>query len=803
TFACQLADQIAFAVSNRERIAAQQVLAESDERYRAFLSHSNEGIFRFEAGCDIPVTLPEEDQIALFIEHGYLAECNDAYARMFGYEQAEDIIGAGIGRMMELDSELTLDYMHSFIRSGYRLENYESMDTDQKGNSRWFSDTLTGILRDGKIVRIWGVQRDITNHRQAEQQLEESEAKFRFLTEKMNDIVWTTDLDFRTTYVSPSVAKILGFTPEERMRQEVTEQLAPASLILARTMLTRALESLQSSPPEPEPTYNLPLEFCHKNGSTVWLECLISGIRNEKGVLIGIHGVSRDITDRRKAEEQLAESESFNRGLVENMPDYIAVYGLDGKLVYVNPASARGLEYEPDLLVGTHVLTYVAKEDRDIVAAHMAARQNGGDTSPYEIDMVTRTGLRRSVIVKATPIKYQNNPAILLLLLDITERKRAEEALRESEERYRTLIDQLPDYVLVHRNGTLLYANPAAAVRLGYDEKQFIGKSLLPFIAPEYHDTVRKAITQRMTDEGFPPYEIKIIAGDGSYHTVLVNGALITFEGEPASLNVLTDITSLKQAQEAIRSANEDLEMRVAERTQALILANEQLIGEITARTKAEQEITRSLKEKDLLLREIHHRVKNNLQIVASLLKLQSRYITDPNVLESIRDSQSRVRAMALVHERIYRSHNIAEINLKEYLKYLTSQIFSFFNTQHDRVGMLVTMDDLMANIDTVIPVGLIINELVSNSLKHAFSDGRKGTITIECTAQGEDMLRFVYHDSGAGMPAGFDWNNSETLGLRLVNDLVNQLNGTIATGTGPGTTLIITVEKKRDPGSS
>jgi PAS domain S-box-containing protein len=366
--------------------------------------------------------------------------------------------------------------------------------------------------------------------------------------------------------------------------------------------------------------------------------------------------------------------------------------------------------------------------------------------------------------------------------------------LKESEERYRTLIDQLPDYVIVHRNGIILYVNPAAASHLGYDASTLTGQPVLPFIAPEYHDIVKRAIAQRMAGEEFPSYEMKIIAHDRTTHTVFVNGAVINYEGKPASLNVLTDISRIKMADETIRSANEMLEKRVVERTEELIKANEQLISEIAARTRAEHEITRSLEEKDLLLREIHHRVKNNLQIIASLLNLQSRYISDPNVLECIRDSQSRVRAMALVHERIYRSHNIAEINLKDYLIYLTKQIISFYNSQ-SKVAITVNMDDIMADIDTVIPVGLIMNELVSNSLKHAFSKGPKGTISITCILKDATTLHCVYHDNGSGMPTGLDWKNTESLGLRLVNNLVDQLNGTIDLGTGEGTAFIMELQ--------
>ncbi|MDO9035919.1 MAG: histidine kinase dimerization/phosphoacceptor domain -containing protein, partial [Methanoregula sp.] len=389
-------------------------------------------------------------------------------------------------------------------------------------------------------------------------------------------------------------------------------------------------------------------------------------------------------------------------------------------------------------------------------------------------------------------------------LEDITVFTNAQQSLKESEERYRTLVDKLPDYVIVHRDGILLYVNPAAAARMGYDaDSLLIGKPILPFVAPEYHDTIRQAVSLRMAGKELPSYEMKILAQDGTYRTVLVNGSAINYGGKPASLNVLTDITTIKQAEETIRSANERLEKRVAERTEALSNANEQLTTEIAARTKAEQEITRSLEEKDLLLREIHHRVKNNLQIIASLLNLQSRYITDPNVLESIKDSQSRVRAMALAHERIYRSHNLSDINLKDYLKYLTKQILQFYNIQHHQIGITVTMDDVITDIDTVIPVGLILNELVSNSLKHAFPDGRKGTISIEGTPQDANSLRFIYHDTGVGLPAGFDWKNTESLGLRLVNSLVDQLDGTIESSSGEGTTFIITIQQKRDPAPS
>ncbi len=370
------------------------------------------------------------------------------------------------------------------------------------------------------------------------------------------------------------------------------------------------------------------------------------------------------------------------------------------------------------------------------------------------------------------------------------ERMQMMSALHESEERFRLLLQHVPSVAVqgYHMDGTTHYWNEASEKLYGYTVDEAVGENLVDLIIPlEMREDVRKAMAyMAQTGQPIPSSELSLMKKDGSRVAVYSSHAVVKRStGEMEFFCIDIDLTELKRASEVIHNVNE------------------QLIAEIAARTTAEGEIIRSLKEKDLLLREIHHRVKNNLQIISSLLNLQSRYITDPKVLESIKDSQSRVRAMALVHERIYRSPNIAEINLKDYLIYLTKQIISFYNTQPNLMDVMVTMDDIMTDIDTVIPIGLIMNELVSNSLKHAFPDGSKGTASIECIPEGADMLRCVYHDNGIGLPAGFDWKNSETLGLRLVNNLVGQLNGTIDIGSGEGTTFIITIQHKRDPAPS
>jgi PAS domain S-box-containing protein len=526
------------------------------------------------------------------------------------------------------------------------------------------------------------------------------------------------------------------------------------------------------------------------------------------------YSIIHDVTDRKEAETALQKSQYLLSEAMDmahmadwefDVPTGIFTFN-DRFYALYGTTSEREGGYR--MTAAVYAREFVHPDDGDVVATEVRRSietPDPGYISQLEHRIIRRDGNVRHMIVRIRITKDAEGRTIKThgANQDITDRKRAEQALKESEERYRSLIDQIPDYVIVHRNGIILYINPSAAAHLGYIRENLIGKPITLFIPAEHHDPVRKMMTLRMAGEKVRPYEMGVIAQDGTLHTVLVNGALIRYMDEPASLNVLTDITPIKAAEVAIRRANEALEKRVAERTEDLTRANEQMEEEIAARKSAELEISRSLAEKELLLREIHHRVKNNLQIIISLLNLQSRHIKDPNVLDAIQDSQNRVRAMALVHERIYRSPSLATINLKDYIGYLVNQIFGFYNIPHSRIGVSITMEEYPADIDMAIPIGLIMNELVSNSLKHAFPEGKTGGISIGCTQPAPDTLRIVYHDDGVGFPEGFDWKNSETLGLRLVNSLVEQLDGTIERGPGEGTMFIITLHRKPTGGNT
>ncbi|MGO9016148.1 MAG: sensor histidine kinase, partial [Dissulfurispiraceae bacterium] len=256
--------------------------------------------------------------------------------------------------------------------------------------------------------------------------------------------------------------------------------------------------------------------------------------------------------------------------------------------------------------------------------------------------------------------------------------------------------------------------------------------------------------------------------------------------------------SELERSKEALKEAHDELELRIEERTAALNAANTALTVEISVRKKAEQQIKQSLKEKETLLREIHHRVKNNMAVVSSLLSLEAKKIKDATVRALFEESQQRIRSIALVHERLYQTKDLSAINFEGYIKSIIAEIISLYRIDTSAITTEINIGGIELDLESAVPCGLIINELLTNAFKHAFPNNGGGLISINF-AETDGAHTLTIKDNGVGLPEGFDYKEANTLGLQLVKVLTRQLKGTLQIKSVKGTEAIVSFKTERD----
>jgi two-component system, sensor histidine kinase PdtaS len=369
--------------------------------------------------------------------------------------------------------------------------------------------------------------------------------------------------------------------------------------------------------------------------------------------------------------------------------------------------------------------------------------------------------------------------AIGALRAEIAERVRAEAVVQESEERYRQMFERNHAVKLLidPDSGAIVDANPAAAEFYGYapEELRRLKITDLNLLPPgQVAAEMGHALTEQRTYLLF-----RHRLASGAVRDVEVYSGPMQLHGRRLLYSIVHDITQRRQAEQALQQAKDDLEHKVAERTAELQALNVQLQG--------------SLSEKEVLLREIHHRVKNNMQLISSLLSLQADLIDDPRLLAMFTDSQQRIQSMALVHDILYRSDDLARINLADYIRLLITELRLSYRVDPGLINVQMQLDEVFVGIDTVIPCGLLLHELISNCLKHAFASGDTGEIRVELLSQAARALALVVSDNGCGFPEELDFRRTDSLGLQLVCSLTEQLGGYIALERGHGTRFTIT----------
>ena len=367
----------------------------------------------------------------------------------------------------------------------------------------------------------------------------------------------------------------------------------------------------------------------------------------------------------------------------------------------------------------------------------------------------------------------------------LAEHKRIQAELAKTAANLRQIIDLVPHMVFVkNRAGRFLLVNAAVAKSLGLTVEALTGK-LHAEVHPDPAEVAQMLAEDRQVLESGKmlviPEEPYCDANGQKRWLATIKVPYITADtSEPAILGLAMDITERKQAEEELQRYREHLEELVQARTLTLQ-------QEIVERARAEQQLKLSLQEKEILLKEIHHRVKNNLQVISSLLNLQASFLPDRAMQAVFKESQARVRSMALIHERLYQAADLTQINFHEYVQTLVQELYHAYGASSAQIRLQLDVVEIRFGIDTAIPCGLIVNELVSNALKYAFRAGQ-GALTISLSEHTAGRHELVISDDGIGLPADFEIDRQRSLGLQLVKGLVEeQLEGTLAWHSEPG----------------
>ena len=510
--------------------------------------------------------------------------------------------------------------------------------------------------------------------------LEQSEERLKLIAETSVDLIFQLDVTGKVVFCSPAVSQY-GYNAAEVIGKKFSTYIAQEDQDLATSSFRRALEG--------EHLHALELRLLKADGRPYFAEINIAPIQ-ATNTIIGLQGISRDVTARKEAEKKLQN--------------------------FANELQAANTALNVSHTAALNLM-------QDAIDARTTAEKVNEE-------------LNRKIIMH----------------------KQAEAALQASEQFNKAVLDTAGTMVVVlDREGRIQGFNQACMTATGYTAAEVQGRIFWELFVPE-EDLEGVLLTWEQLQAGdFPnSHENEWVSKDGSRRLISWSNTAIIEDGKMKyAISSGLDITERKQAEEQIKA---------------------------------------SLAEKEVLLREVHHRVKNNLQVISSLISLQADSLTDERMRAVFGDVRDRVRAMALVHENLYQTGNLAQLNFAEYAASLLEYLWRSHGALAEKVQLRFVIAPIVLPIEKAVPCGLILNELAGNALKHGFPNSRAGEVTVTLERDPATAMACLrVSDNGVGMPVGRDWRQSDSLGLRLVHILAGQLGGRLETGTAPGAEFRIT----------
>jgi len=834
-------------VKYRDRF--EEALKESEERFRTLFEGAPDAIF-----------LADPDT-------GIIIEANSRASELIGRPR-EEIIGMHQAELhpprMEEYSRVSFSEHARKIKKKEDIRPFENYVLRPDGTEVPVEVLAQMVTIKGRQV-LQGVFRDITERKNAEKrveaslkQVEEEKAKTESIIAAIGDAISIQDTDFKVLYQNKIHKDIVGdqkgmycYRAYEH-RDQICEG-CPVNLSFKDGKIHTEERCLI------------------RNEKKLYFEITASPLMDSTGNIIAGIEVGRNITERKRAEDVVRESETRLQSILDNSSTVIFLKDIQGRYITINR------RYEELFHVKRNEV--VNKTDYDIFPLEYADKFRKHDKQAVEkrsaIEMEEIVphgdGLHTYISVKFPLLSPDGKLyAVCGIATDITERKRAEAAILEREERLHQAVrvSQIGIFDHDHRTDTIYWSPEQRHIYGWGPEEPVTLPAFLEHVYPEDRERIAGAVRRAHDPAGDGIFDVehRIIDRNGSIHW-LSTRSRTHFEGEGSSrhpvrtVGAVADITVLKSAEEVLKryqllSQNaRDIILFIRANDGQILEANQaavhaygyerqvlvtkkildllapgtrrpptyqieqanasgvifetlhsrkdgslfpvevssvgmpledsrvllSIIRDITDRKEAEEQIMNSLREKEMLLREIHHRVKNNMQIISSLLWLQSGYIHDKKYLEMFRDSQNRITSMSLIHEKLYRSKDLEKIEFNGYIRDLLNHLFQSHGLKTGEIILNLNVDNVSLGIDQAIPCGLLINELITNSLKYAFPEDRKGEINVSLHLNDENMVELVVGDNGVGIPSNVDFRKTESLGLRLVTILAeNQLQGKI-----------------------
>ncbi len=584
-----------------------------------------------------------------------------------------------------------------------------------------------------------------------------SSSEMETIFRAMNDAVFVMDADGRHTKIAPTGSENILIPHDEMLNKTVYEVLPEEQAKELHNYALKVIDSQQT----------LQVEYCLEVGVSNWWETTISPLGKNETVWIARNTTKHKQLEQalRHSNEALRESEANLRAAQRIAKLGIFEFNLETQDLRWSDEAYRifGLEQGTEINLERYQSLLTPEDFDDVMTA---VNESIASKQPYTIDhdIVLSDGQRRNLHGIGRPIVDEIGKVkrIFGTVQDATELKQVEKSLRESVAQYRALFENANDAIFLYGlDGRVVTANSKAFELTGYSLDEVIGKTGEFFTVPEEADEARQ-IHEKVIVRGerTPIYERTILHKDGTKRLCEITARLIEDKtGNP--------------------------------------LFFQGVVRDITEQRRAEAQIQASLQEKEVLLKEIHHRVKNNLQVISSLLELQAGYIDDASVKQMIEESRNRVRSMAFVHEQLYYSTDLAQVDFATYIYDLTRSLERNYRQVTTNVLLNLDVDQIYLSVETAVPLGLIINELVSNALKHAFVDGRSGEVTLRLKSLENNSIRLTVADNGIGFPEELDFYQSPSLGLTIIMTLVGQIEGEIELSSQNGSRIDLVFPEK------